>query len=87
MFRRAPAITDADVEVVVKALREAVQKVGPEVVLAVVAQLAGDRETLKTLLLIADAPSAPTGVKELVKRFSSRGLLFAGAALACAAGR
>jgi hypothetical protein len=86
VFRRAPAITDADVEVVVKALREAVQKVGPEVVLAVVAQLAGDRETLETLLLIADASSAPTGVKELVKRFSSRGLLFAGAALVCAAG-
>jgi hypothetical protein len=86
VFRRAPAITDADVEVVVKALREAVQKVGPDVVLAVVAQLAGDRETLRTLLLMTDASKAPTGVKELVKRFSSRGLLFAGAALVCAAG-
>ena len=86
VFRRAPVVTDADVDVVVKALRDAVQKVGLEGVLAIVAQLAGDRGTLKTLLLIADTSSAPTGVKELVKRFSSRGLLFAGAALVCAAG-
>lgn len=86
VFRKAPEVTDADVEVVVKALRDAVQKVGLEEVLAIVAQLARDRETLKTLLLITDTSSAPSRVKNLVKRFSLRGSLFAGAALVCAAG-
>jgi hypothetical protein len=86
LFRKAPVVTDADVEVVVKALHEAVQKVDLEVVLAIVAQLAGDHETLKTLLLIADTSSAPTRVKDLVRRFSLRGSLYAGTALMCAAG-
>jgi len=86
VFRQAPEVTNADVEVVVKALRDAVQKVGMEEVLAIVAQLAGNRETLKTLILITDTSSAPTRVKDLARRFSSRGLLFTGAALMCAAG-
>ncbi len=86
VFRNAPKVTNDDVEVVVKALRDAVQKVGLEEVLAIVAQLAGNRETLKTLLLFTDTSSAPTRVKDLARRFSSRGLLLTAAALMCAAG-
>jgi hypothetical protein len=85
VFRNAAEVTDADVEVVVKALRNAVRKIGVEGVLAVVTQLAGDRETLETLLLMANSSSLPTRVKDLGSRFS-RGLLFTGGALMCAAG-
>jgi hypothetical protein len=56
-----------------------------EGVLAVVTQLAGDRETLETLLLITDNSSLPTRVKALGRRFSG-GLLFTAGGLMCAAG-
>jgi hypothetical protein len=85
MSRNAAKITDADVEVVVNALRNAVRKLGVEGVLAIVTQLAGDRESLETLLLMTDSSSLPTRVKDLGGRFS-RELLFTGGALMCAAG-
>jgi hypothetical protein len=86
VFREAPEVTDADVEAVVKAMRHAVQKVGLGKVLAIVAQLADNPENLETLLRIADTSKAPTRVKDLIKRFSSKPLLYSGAALMCAAG-
>src|SRR3984885_96406 len=85
MSRNAAKITDGYVDVLVHPLRNAVRNFGVERVLGIVMELAGDRESLETLLLMTDSPSLPTRVKDLGGRFS-RELLFTGGALMCAAG-